>query len=573
MKLFKKILIVLAIGFVPFFACDTDTLIGLNDNPHAVLEMDWRYILSDTQVAMAENRGVNWKPGLLLSSMLIQHYASSGTGYGDKYVRSGTTIDFFTIPFHDIYDNGMKDAAEVVRQCGPNGKNPEMTNTYNAGRIMYVYMASLMTDLYGNVPYFGANRGIEGSEYFLPKYDDQEDIYTREGIGEGEVRGGLLWELDDAAAKLATPGIDKLDAADMIFNGDLTKWRKWAYSMMLRLAMRIHEKDPATAATYISKAIAGGVMSSNDDSAWLPMAMGPSEWINMNGISRGMAPGQGGEGNGYIRPSETLIDFCKDNNDPRLMIYSGGVGSWQDCVADLPVCLKDPADQIGRPNGWNNGDDDPNVDAGAGIEYWCTTDPDCSAKWDGVTPIDPNLFFSLANPLLFDFDEPYFFQTYGEVELLLAEVAERGIATTPLSAAQHYANGVRASIHRWEVHDASFAVDDAVINTYLAEPGIAYTTGSAGLEQIAWQYWLASFMSTNHFETYAYWRRSGRPTLHEVDWFPGQEQDHIYRKFLYDNSDVAINGENYLANATLPNNEWTLMWWDMGYNGAGNQTN
>jgi len=79
-------------------------------------------------------------------------------------------------------------------------------------------------------------------------------------------------------------------------------------------------------------------------------------------------------------------------------------------------------------------------------------------------------------------------------------------------------------------------------------------------------------MSNNHFETYAYWRRSGRPTLQEIDWFPGQALDHIYRRFLYLNADVAINSVNYQAGATLPNDEYTLMWWDMNYNGAGNQT-
>jgi hypothetical protein len=573
MKLFKKFLIVLAIGFIPFVACDTDALVELNDNPHAVLELDWRYVLSEAQVSMAENRGVNWKPGLIISSMLIQHYAASGTNCGDKYARGALTIDHQTIFFHDVYDNGMKDAAEVIRRCGPNGVNPEMTNTYNAARILYVYMAQIMTDLYGNVPYFDANRGIEGSEYFLPRYDSQEDIYTREGIGEGEVRGGLLWELDDAAAGLASAGIDDLTAADLIFQGDLTKWRKWAYSMMLRAAMRINEADPATAATYVAKAIAGGVMTSNLDNAYINMATGPSEWFNQNGISRGMKPGSGGESHDWIRPSNTLINFLKGNNDPRLMILSGGVGSWQDCTADLPACSKVPADQIGRPNGYNNGDNDPNVDATAGIEWWCAQDPFCASQWDGVTPIDPNLFFSGANPLLFDLDEPYMFLNYAETELLLAEAVERGIANTGQAASAHYDAGVRAAINRWILHDASFAVLPADIDAYLLEPAIAYTPGLGGLEQIGWQYWLATFMSTNHFETFANWRRTGRPSMDLVTWWPGAQSQEPWRKYIYDNSDVAINDKNFKAGASLPNEETTRGWWDLGYNGVGgNQT-
>ncbi len=572
MKLFKKFLIVLAIGFIPFVACDTDALVELNDNPHAVLELDWRMILSETQVSMAENRGVNWKPGILIASMLIQHYGASGTNNGDKYTRGALTIDHQTIFFHDVYDNGMKDAAEVIRQTGPDGPNPEMTNTYNAARIMYVYMAQIMTDLYANVPYFDANRGIEGSEYFLPRYDSQQDIYTREGIGEGEIRGGLLWELDNAAAGLASPGIDDISAADMFFAGDLSQWRKFAYALMLRAAMRINEADPATAATYVSKAIAGGLMTSNLDNCYINMATGPSEWFHQNGYSRGMRPGSGGEGHGYIRPSASLIDFLKFNNDPRLMIISAGVGSWADCTTGGP-CLTDPADQIGRPNGYNNGDNDPNVDATAGIEWWCANDPFCSSKWDGVTSIDPELFFSLINPLLLDLDEPHMFITYAEVELLLAEAVERGIANTGQTAATHYANGVRAGINRWVTHDASLAVAPADIDAYLLEPNIVYTPGSGGLEQIGWQYWLATFMSSNHFETFANWRRTGRPSLPLVTWWPGAQSTEPWRKYIYDNSDVAINEINFKAGASLPNEETTQGWWDLGYNGVGgNQT-
>jgi hypothetical protein len=572
MKLFKKILIVLAIGLVPIIACDTDALIELNDNPHAVQTTDWRYLLSSAQVDMAENRYVNWKTGQLMSAHLIQHLASSRSA--DRYTEGSTDIDFEPGWWDYVYVAAAKQLGEIRRQCGPDGSNPLWTNTYNVARIMYAYCMHTMTDFYGNICYFDAHRGIEGEEFFLPAYDNQQDVYEREGIAEGEVRGGILWELDDAASKLQTAGIDDLSKSDIIYGGDRTKWRKAAYSLMLRAAMRIYEKDPAFATTYINKAIAGGLMTSNADNFWIQMATGPSDWHNVNGYTRGMRPGQGGEGHGSMRPSETLIDFMKDNNDPRLMIISGGVGTWNDCIADLPACDKDPANQIGRPNGYDNGDDDPAVSPGAGIEWWCAQDPDCSAKWDGVSAIDSDLFFSCLNPWLLDLDEPHVFMTYAEVELLLAEIAERGIATTPKSAAQHYADGVRAAIHRWVLHDASFAVADAAIDAYLLEPNIAYTPGTAGLEQIAWQYWMATFMSSNHWETWFNWRRTGRPTLTLITWWDQQIAPEPHRRFRYSLTDKSINADNFAANATLPDVQTTLVWWDLGYNGAGKgQTN
>jgi len=571
MKLFKKFLIVIAIGLVPMIACDTDALIELNENPNAVTEMDWRYLLSNAQVDAAENRYVNWRTGLIFSSMLIQSLACPWAGSyagGDVYDRG--IIDHQNSYWDYVYIHALKTLAEVVRQTSEGGANPEMTNTHNAARIVYAMVFQYMTDYYGNVPYYDANRGIEGEAFFLPRYDAQQDIYTREGIAEGEVRGGLLWELDDAASKLASPGPDDLSRGDFYFHGNLTRWRKLAYSLMLRMAMRINEVDGATAKKYIDKAIAGGVMTSNDDNCWLQMALTTNEWFNQNGISRAMYPGDGGEIESF-RPSKVLVDWLKANNDPRLMIITGGVGSWDDCIVPTPACDQNPANAFGCPNGYDGGDDAPGEGTGLGIKWWCAQDAECSSRWDGVSDIDGD-FFSIVNPKLIDDDEPYVFMTASEVSLLLAEVALRNITSTPKSAAQHFADGIRFDMQRWELYDASFVLTDAQINAYVTAHPLA--AGAAGLEMIAWQHKIATFFAPNFYETYAYWRRTGRPTLVPTNYPNNISGGHIFRKFMYDPQDQAINEENFKAGATLPNNEMTRMWWDVGHNGepGGTQT-
>ena len=138
--------------------------------------------------------------------------------------------------------------------------------------------------MYGSVPYSEANKGIEG--IFFPKYDKQKDIYT-----------DCLKELDEATAAISASNPDAgFAAADIIYDGDIAKWKKWGYSIMLRMAMRVSNVDPAMAATYVSKAVAGGVFESNDDNVWIPQADGPSQWVNQNGLSRAMYPGDGGQG-------------------------------------------------------------------------------------------------------------------------------------------------------------------------------------------------------------------------------------------------------------------------------------
>src|SRR5690606_8278903 len=200
-----------------------------------------------------------------------------------------------------------------------------------------------LTDFYGAIPYTEANRGLE--QIFFPTYDNQSSIYP-----------DLLRELEEAAGQFTTNS--ELDItfpnADIIYQGDVAKWKRFAYSLMLRLAMRVSNVAEATLTDpYVAKAVAGGVFQSNDDNVWLPMAIGPSQWTNQNGISRSFRPGYGGDKN---LPSKTMIDFlmCANPNDasdddPRLRVLSDGPGIW-DANGWAPN-EQDPVKQREMPSG------------------------------------------------------------------------------------------------------------------------------------------------------------------------------------------------------------------------------
>ena len=95
--------------------------------------------------------------------------------------------------------------------------------------------------MYGSVPYSEADKGIDG--IFYPKYDKQKAIYT-----------DLFKELEEATAGLNESNPDEGFAdADVIYDGDIAKWKKLGYSLMLRMAMRISNVDLPTANTYVRK--------------------------------------------------------------------------------------------------------------------------------------------------------------------------------------------------------------------------------------------------------------------------------------------------------------------------------
>jgi hypothetical protein len=518
MKRIKPGILLLIIIMIPIGACNTDELASMNEDPKTTTEINWSYLFTNGILQTAGNRGGPTSTQLRYCSTMIQHLSdiSSGWNSGDKYFEDeGFAGAYFT----SCYANMLKNYVEVIKQTGPDGKDPQMVNLHSAARVMKVFVYHRCTDLYGDIPYFEANKAYDEG-IFYPVYNTQEDIYL-----------DMLNELSEAADGFDNNSIDKdFNYQDIIYDGNIDKWRKFAYSLMLRLAMRISNVDAMTAQSYVTEAVNGGVFTSNDDNAWVPMASGPDIWINANGISRNFQPGDGKQD---TKLSKTFIDFLRDNNDPRLMIISSGIGLFNGPKID------DPALQKGLPNGY---------------------DFNTIKDYEGVTEdVDMETTYSRINELMLDLDDPMLFQTYAEVELLLAEAAVKGWhAGDP---AIHYNNGIRAAMQMYDIFDPSLTVSDAEVDAYLA----AYPFDHAkGLEMIGTQYWLATFL--NFYETYANWRRTGYPVLVPVNYPGNHTGGTIPRRLIFEMAEVSKNEDNYRAAVERMGGDklTTRVWWDGG---------
>ncbi len=512
MKKFNKYIILGLLFLVPLVSCDTDELVELNINPTAANELDWKFMFTTGQVWAAENRYVNGRVHLNLAAGLIQQMATmqigGERGAGDKYFRH---LDSFNAYMDRVYETALKPIAEVIRQTGPEGLNPSWTNLHHMAQVLYILPMHIMTDLYGNVPYSEANRGVDG--IFFPAFDTQESIYT-----------DMLAKLEAAANTIGT-GPDEVGAADIYYKGDFSKWKKLANSLMLRLAMRVSNVDPGLAQSYVQKAIAGGVMTSNDDSAIVPMAAGPSQWFNQNGMSRALIPDDWGANN---QISKTLVDWLQEHNDPRLTIWAVR-GEWKG------PWLTEASEQIGMPNGFDT----------EMMHEYLGLHPDSTVKRE--------LEFSRLNPLMLDIDDPFILMNHAEVEFLQAEAALKGWHSG--DAAAHYNAGVKSSMQQWDMFDESFVVEDAEVEAYLAANPF---DGSE--EMIGEQHWASNFMQW--FEAYSNWRRTGIPALTPVDYPGNASGGTIFRRIEYNTVEASIN-PNLATGGTLPDDVKTRVWWDV----------
>ena len=503
-------------------ACD-EGFEEMNQNPNVynnpVIESMFSYSIVRT-AGTGDDR--DWGNGMYAGG-IMQYFASLDTHMsGEKYLYNAAYNDgFFLIG----YRSHLKEIEQVIALIKD---DPALTNQYAIARIWRVYAYHRLTDLYGDIPYSEAGLGYLAGTY-KPKYDRQADIYA-----------DMLNELEEAAL-LLDPSETSFGAGDFLYSGDVTQWKRFAYSMMLRLGMRLTKVDPGMAETYVKKAIAGGVMQSNEDIARLDHTDGPtgnnwnwdSYWQHREEIPPSV------QGNGTSKLSDTFVNMLKDSNDPRLPFYAT---LWQGNAdpTQLPASSA-PEKQKGLPNGYDF------TSIKTAIPGW--TD----AMYAEYSEINLHTIASMAAPTIF--------QSYAEVEFLLAEAALR--SWDGGDAKTHYEKGIRAAMEMVTLYPGEVSISSDAIDNYLtANP---FVTGSMDqqMEQIHNQYWIIHFF-TDNIEGYANWRRTGFPTLTPVN-YPGNETGGVIpRRLRYPQSEAILNTEAYNTAVQVQGTDLytTRVWWD-----------
>ncbi|SFE14386.1 Starch-binding associating with outer membrane [Chitinophaga sp. CF118] len=516
--------IILALSLIALSAC-TKNFDSINTDPSKSNEASGvpEYNLSRALLEYTGNSDFSyetWRVNIIYCAMMMQQLSNISWYAGDKYMQNDGWASSY---FERAYPDQVKYITDVERVTRG---NPYLTNLYHISRIARVMIFHRISDIYGDIPYSEAGLGYSQSN-FTPKYDAQQAIYL-----------DMMKELDEAAKALdgtkTVPG-----AGDLIYNKGgsipavqvVDHWKKLAYSLMLRLGMRLTKVDPSTAQMWVEKAYQGGVFTSNDDNAYiLHDATGGRTTVNrVSNILSGEwnAINNGGEAS----LSKTFVDFLQTNNDPRLSY-----------IAQIPATGSTlPLDQLGMPNGYDaNGENSP-------------TD---ISKEPGY-PGDLKRYSVINKQNLLKLNGPTFLVTYAQVELLLAEAAKRGWNVG--DAATHYGNGVTAAMQQLSQYDASATISGADIQLYLtAHPYV----DADGYNLINTQYWAACIL--DWYEVWANWRRSGYPQLVPVNYSGNATGGQIPRRMLYPSSEAASNSTHYQEAITRQgtNAFMTPVWWD-----------
>ncbi len=497
MKKMKKILILLVI-VVAFGSCD-EGFEELNVNPTKPTQLDPSTKLTYIQLYTGGSSYVAYLFWNMIHLMPnVQHL--NNTHYGPIFnYKEGHTHWLF----EEQYSTTVKNVVDLIAQLEASDA-PTAAADLAITKIQKVLIFSRLTDAYGDIPYSEAGQGfLEGIRF--PKYDKQSDIYA-----------DMLATLESSAATLSSGGENSYGSADLLFAGDNAKWVKFANSLMLRLAMRMVNVDNAGAQAWATKAINGGVMENNTDIAFTQYEDSPNDGgPNVNPLTKCFTS----RATNQVKISKTFMDWMKDRTDPRVSVLCSTIDGNTDYDMQTGQDINDPTrgDANSKPN--------INIFGGSGTIVY---------------------------------DAPFFFQTYAEVEFMLAEAAERwGLAGGDVES--HYNAGVTAAMDYLSMY-GGVPITTTQINDYLtANPFVA----ADALKMINEQYWVATF--GNGLETYSNWKRSGYPVLVPFDIAETLTGGEIPRRFVYPGSEKLNNPDNVEAAIAQQGGDdlLTRMWWDV----------
>ena len=287
-----SLIFTLAVGLVLFMGCDKD-FEEINNNPNDPIAVPSGLLTADV-VFNAGNTLYSTFVGGDMGSCWAQHWGKVQYNDEERYQPRGSVIEVTV--WKTIYEDVISDAKTMQTLAEEEGND----NMKGVALVMQAYGYSLLTDVFGSIPFSEAIRADEG--IFSPKYDTQEEVYT-----------GILAMLDEANSLFSADGGTILANSDILYGGDYSKWQKFANSLKFRSLMRISGK--VNVASQLQALTSQPMFSSNSDEAKLIyLANDPSA----NPIFETIVFGNRAE----FKVNSVMVDMMAGINDPRLPIYA-----------------------------------------------------------------------------------------------------------------------------------------------------------------------------------------------------------------------------------------------------------
>ncbi|MFD3000006.1 SusD/RagB family nutrient-binding outer membrane lipoprotein [Pontibacter toksunensis] len=465
-------------------SCSDDVLDEIDTNPNDPDDVSISLLIP--QVTVNVPTAVHGVDLAWYSSVFVRHTAGVHAQLQEADRR--TDLENPTLVnnvWNNIYAGVLPDLNYIIAKGSEGGSEEGSYISVGIAKILKAYTLSVATDAWGRVPYSQIGLGVENRQ---PVFDPQEEVYDQ-----------IFQLLNEAIADLDRGGPNP-GSTDLIFNGNVTDWKRTAYSLLARYWLRLTNVNENAAQNALDAAQQG--FQNLDDgfifNSYENTAIGEHPWFQeLNDRS-------------HLAVSERFIETLDNLNDPRLDAM----------VAPVPKI----GEIVGAPNAT-------------------------------LTNDQANVAFSDVTSAVLNPTSPMPMMTYDELKFIEAEAYLR--LGNMAEAFEAYQEGIRAAMTR-QIGGSAFddlGIDLTVaIDDYLDNPSLPQSPATLDLDDIIRQKWIAYFYF-QPFEAYNDWRRTGLPefiTEHSISAPP--------LRFPYSLSERDANAIN-VPDVNIYTNG---VWWDDG---------
>jgi hypothetical protein len=448
------------------------------------------------QLSQDPNRPVTVSPSLLLTNIETSAFTAVGSnpGYMSHMLLNtdgAKDYQYFT------FDRGSYGQYATLLKIGQmsteatNHKVPQYQAISQFFRCFYLYQ---LTMTFGDIPDSASLQAATG--VYSPKYDLQKSIFV-DILNSLEAANNDLKKYSDANAYPVL--------GDVIYNGNVSNWRKLINSfeirVLLNLSMKANDADLKVKqrfAAIVNDPVSYPVFTSNADNAQLT-------YYNLANNRYPMYQSTADQRT-YI--DKQLCDFLKNAQDPRLFGFA----------------------QI-TPNAKTANKSTTDFTAYQGT--------DASLSFSDARPVVAQGNSSTINQRYF-FDpvnEPNVAFGYAELQLNIAEGLFRGWASG--NPETNYKNGIQASMDFYSKY-GNYSTSN-YFNTTYATPAVQYNAAN-GLQQIMMQKYICFYLNSQ-YEAWYNLRRTGLPVV-KLDGGGVQNGGKLPLRFMYPQSEINTNNSN-----------------------------
>jgi len=451
-----------------------------NTNPNAPVEVQPALLLRQVIYDYGEQMSYE---GFVAGNLLGQYLTALDFNLFDRHALKSPQLG--GNPWPVIYTN-LRDNQIILNKSREN----EAFRVYEGpALILKAYMAATLTDLFGDVPYTEAFQGKESTT--TPKYDVQEDIYMSEG--------GILDNLDSGISAIETYNGNFSLEGDILFEGNLENWVRFANSLKIKFLMRISSRVDVSAELQ-QLFSEGNYIKANAQNAVFDFTSGEPNSFRMQQL-------RVGDFNNFVM-SETIDEILSELNDPR-----------------IEVLFRPTANDEIIYNGLINGID---------------------ASQTSISPANYSYAGMIFRENTGALDAN--FLTAWETNFLLAEAAEKGIISEDPEMLYNIA--VEQSFDYW---NTLFSEE------YLGGTAAYGATGN-NIEQIITQKWIGNMI--NGYEGWIEWRRTGYPDLKPIAASLNNDLIPVRMPYPTEEAALNTENYEEAAAATDGNSINFPVWWD-----------